>query len=114
MQLQQPDSIHWIPQNVKHNPIRQRGGLQWEIFAQIASTIQPGGTHMTELAFGVRMTGGLCLVSLSKELKQKHCSLQDGAVTFDIDDIIVTIQNNSDSIVTINEGQSLCYIIFTE
>jgi hypothetical protein len=115
IQLQQPDSIHWLPQRVKHNPIRQSGGLQWEIFAQNTITIQPKGTHMTELGFGVRMTGsGLCLLSLNKDLKQKQCSLQDGAVTFDVDDIIVTIQNKSDSIVTVNEGQSLCYIIFCD
>ena len=117
IQLQQPDSINWLPQKVKHNPVRQNGGLRWEIFAQSTTTIQPKGTHMTELGFGVRITGkrrGLCLLSLSKDLKQKQCSLQDGTVTFDVDDIIVTIQNNSESIVTINEGQSLCYIIFCE
>jgi dUTPase len=113
IQLLQPDSIHWLPQKVKHNPIRQSGGLRWEIFAQSTITIQPKGTHMTELGFGVRMTGeGLCLLSLSKDLKQKQCCLQDGSVTFDVDDIIVTIENKSDSLVTINEGQSLCYIIF--
>jgi hypothetical protein len=52
------------------------------------------------------------LVSLKQELKQKRCSLQDGIVAPAevIDDIIVTIQNNSEHEVIINEGDSLFYV----
>lgn len=106
----QPESVYWMPKEVTHKPMRQNGGLRWEIFAQQLITIQPGGIFMAVLGFGVRMTRGVCLVSLRQELKQKRCSLQDGTISEDVDDIIITIQNNSDSVVTINEGDSLCYV----
>jgi len=106
----QPESVHWAPKEVTHRPLRQNGGLRWEIFSQQLITIQPGGIFMAVLGFGVRMTRGICLVSLRQELKQKRCSLHDGTVSEDVDDIIITIQNNSDSIITILEGDSLCYV----
>ena len=56
------------------------------------------------------MTDGICLISLKQELKQRRCSLQDGVVSEDTDDIKITIQNNSDSEVKIDEGESLCLI----
>jgi hypothetical protein len=59
------------------------------------------------------MTRGLCLISLRQDLKLKRLSLQDGVVSEDVDDIIITIQNNSDSIITINAGQSLCFINYS-
>ena len=109
----QPDSVNWMPRDVLHKPIRQNGGLRWEIFAQQSISIQPGKTFTASLGFGVRMTRGLCLISLRQELKRKRCSRQDGTVSEDVEDIIVTIQNNSESVVIINEGDSLCYIIYS-
>ena len=49
-------------------------------------------------------------VSLKQDLKIKRCSLQDGVVSETVDDIIVTIQNNSDTVVTINARDSLCFV----
>ena len=109
----QPDSVIWMPRDVLHKPIRQKGGLRWEIFAQQPILIQPGKTLTATLGFGVRMTRGICLISLRQELKLKRCSLQDGTVSEDVEDIIITIQNNSESEVVINEGDSLCYIIYS-
>lgn len=108
----QPDSVHWVPkETTTHNPIRQNGGLRWEILAQETMTIQPGKTSTVKLGFGVRITRGMCLISLKQDMKQKGCSLQDGTVSEDVEDIIITIQNNSDdAVATINEGDSLCYV----
>jgi hypothetical protein len=53
---------------------------------------------------------GVCLVSLRQNLKVKRCSLHDGFVAEPVDDIIVTIQNNSDVAVTILKGDSLCFV----
>ena len=52
----------------------------------------------------------MCSVSLRQTLKEKKCSLQDGFVAESVDDIIVTIQNNSDTAVVISEGESLCLL----
>jgi hypothetical protein len=49
-------------------------------------------------------------ISLKQELKIKRCSLQDGVVAESVDDIIVTIQNNSEVAVNIVEGESLCFV----
>jgi hypothetical protein len=108
----QPDSVRWIPKEVVHQPIRQNNGLRWEIFAQQLISIPPGGKFTAVLGLGVHMTDGICLVSLKQELKQKRCSLQDGIVAQAevIDDIIVTILNNSEHEVIINEGDSLFYV----
>lgn len=107
----QPDSVYWIPKaDVKHNPIRQNEGLRWEIFAQENLTIQPGRTFLVTLGLGVRMTRGNCLISLRQNIKQQRCSLQDGTVSEDVDDIIITIQNNSEVAIEIKEGDSLCYV----
>lgn len=56
------------------------------------------------------MTRRMCLISLRKNIKEKRCSLQDGFVCEHVTDIIITVQNNSDTAVTVNEGDSLCYI----
>ena len=101
--------VNWIPKQVKHPPVRH--GQKWEIFAQNNITIQPRGTFTAVLGFGVRMdSNGICVVSLKQDLKQKRLSLQDGTVSEDVDDIIVTIQNNSDTAVTITEGHSICFV----
>ena len=107
----QPNSVHWIPKEVTHNPIRQNKGLRWEIFSQQLITIQPGKTFTAVLGLGVQMTKGICLASLKQEIKEKKCSLQDGVIA-STEDIIVTIQNNSDHEVIINEGDSLCYVSY--
>jgi hypothetical protein len=103
-----PDSIFWRPKEVTYGPIRQ--GLRWEIFAQRPITIQPKTSMTLELGFGVRMTKGKCLVSLRQKLIEKELLLQDGTVSEDVEDIIITIQNNSDTAVIIKERDSLCYI----
>ena len=102
-----------MQKDVLHKPIRRKGGLRWEIFAQQQISIQPGKTFTAALGFGVGMTRGMCLISLRQELKLKRCSLQDGTVPEDVADIIITIQNNSESVVIVNEGDSLCYIIYS-
>jgi hypothetical protein len=102
------DTVRWMPKEVTYPPIRH--GPRLEIFAQQAITIGPRSSRTLVLGFGVSITRGICLVSLRQDIKEKRCSLQDGTVSEDVEDIIITIQNNFDCIVTINEGDSLCYI----
>ena len=76
---------------------------RWEIFAQRTIEIQPRSSVSLELGFGVQMTRGVCLVSLRQVIKETECSLQDGTISEDVEDIVihVTIQNNSESVVSI-------------
>src|ERR1700733_15963294 len=80
----QPPTITWIPKTVQYSPIKQQGGLRWELFAQEAITIEPRTSITIELDFGVQLTRGMCFISLRQNLKAKRCSLQDGAVSEDV------------------------------
>lgn len=99
----------WLTKKVPHPPT-QLDGNRWETFAQKVFTLNPRSSVTLLLGLGVSMARGMCLISLRQDLKEKRCSLQDGTVCEDVDDIIITIQNNSDSPVRINEGDSLCYV----
>src|SRR6218665_1832508 len=103
--------IFWLSKEVAHKAIRKIvNSPRWEIFAQRAIEIQPRSSVSLELGFGVQMTRGVCLVSLRQVIKETGCSLQDGTISEDVEDIAITIQNNSESVVSINKGDSLCYI----
>ena len=65
---------------------------------------------MVKLGFGVIMTNGITFVSLKQDLKYLRCSLQNETILESVDDIIITIQNNSNTVVVIDEGRPLCYI----
>src|SRR6218665_41843 len=105
------NDIFWLPKEVTHKAIRRIVNPPlWELFAQRAIEIQPRSSVSNELGFGVRMTRGVCLVSLRQVIKEKRCSLQDGTISKDVEDIVITIQNNSKSVVNIDKGDSLCYI----
>jgi hypothetical protein len=103
--------IKWLPKEVSHTPT-QLDGNRWEVFAQKVVTISHRSSVTLALGLGVSMARGMCFISLRQNLKEKRCSLQDGTVSEDVDNIIVTIQNNSDSPVIINEEDSLCYVTF--
>ena len=85
---------------------------RWEIFAHRAIEIQPRSSISLELGFGVQMSRAVCLVSLRQVNKGKGCSLQDGTISENVEDIAITIQNNSESVVSLDKGDSLCYISY--
>jgi len=105
-----PDSVSWKRKQVRYGPVRQ--GLRWEIFAQRTVKIEPQTSIKLELGFGVKMTKGKSIVSLRNKIIDKGCVLEDGTILEDVEDIIITIQNNSDSTVIIREGDSLCFIYY--
>lgn len=94
--------------DLQHPPTARNG--RWEVYAQESFTIQPRSSFTAILKFGVLIRRGMIFISLKQDLKIKRCSLQDGVVSESVDDIIVTIQNNSDIEVLINAGDSLCYV----
>lgn len=80
--------------DLQYPPISRNG--RWKVFAQTSFTIQPRSSFTAILKIGVLIGRGMVFISLKQELKIKRCSLQDGVVAETVDDIIVTIQNNSD------------------
>ena len=103
---ERPPSVKWLLHENLAHPAKPLPG-KWEIFAQQSLTIPPRLALTISLGIGVQ---GVCSVSLRQNLKVKRCSLHDGFVAEPVDDIIVTIQNNSDVAVTILKGDSLCFI----
>ena len=104
--------VEWSPKNeVAHKPVKHPGCQVYEIFAQRAITIDPRETETLEIGLGVRMRRGWCKVQLKQEIQ--NCGLQDDVVSKNTEDIVITILNDSDSEVVINEGDSLCLVAHT-
>jgi len=104
-----PPPVKWLQhENLTHPAVPLAG--KWEVFSQQLLTIQPKSAITLLLEIGVRLIRGVCSVSLRQTLKEKRCSLQDGFVAESVDNIIITIQNNSDVAVNIEAGESLCFV----
>ena len=109
--------VEWLPsKEVAHKPYKQLGRQRWEIYAQRAITIEPKETVTLALGLGVRMTRGWCPVSLGRGIQASGCILQGGGggVFENTADIVVTILNDFDSVVVINEGDPLCLVAHTQ
>ena len=104
----EPPVVYRPHNNLTYPPAPRTG--RWEVYAQEVFTIQPRASFTAILKFGVLVRRGMVFVSLRQDLKVKRLSLQDGVVSETVSDIIVTIQNNSDTAVTVNAGDSLCYV----
>ena len=106
----QPSTVQWFPNMaVKYNPEKMTP-VTWKIYSQENIRIQAHAVKIIKLGFGVAMSKGMLLVSLKQDIKYKRCSLQNEAVLESVDDIIITVQNNSDDSVSINAGDVLGFI----
>ena len=54
------------------------------------------------------MSEGVVLVALANSLEYKQCSLQNDVNLEDVEDIVITLTNNSSEIVNIQEYELLC------
>ena len=102
----------WFPYPELNHPALQLDRFKWKLFAQEDLTITSHETKNIMLQFGVEMTMGVVLVSLSQQLIRKKCSLQNGSVLENTDNICVSIYNNSNESVSINAGDLLCLLAF--
>ena len=109
--------IEWLPRKeVSWPPVKQPGRASYEIFAQREITIQPNETAALETGLGVRMTKGWCGVTLGQEILASGCVLRgEGVITENAaDGIVITIVNDSASVVTIAEGAPVCVVYHTQ
>ena len=60
------------------------------------------------------MSEGVVLVALAKSLKYKRCSLQNEVSLEDVEDIVITLTNNSNEIIDIKEHEILCRVCYTK
>jgi hypothetical protein len=107
-----PVAVVWHPfENLQHPPV-QLEQFKWIVYAQEDITVAPLGINMLTLQIGVNLSMGVVLISLNDRLKAARCSLMNESVAAPSENIITTIQNNSDKSVIINKGDELCYLTF--
>ena len=58
------------------------------------------------------MSEGVVLTGLANSLKFKRCSLQKEVSLEDAEDIVITLTNNSNEIVDIQEHELLCRVFY--
>ena len=104
-------TIHWRPllRKVKYPP-RKADSTTWEIFSQGEIKLEPKEVKQLQLGLGFMMSEGVVLVGLDNSLKYKRCSLQNEVNLEDADDIVITLTNNLNKIVDIQEHELLCCV----
>ncbi len=123
-----PMPVIWNPSNDVKYPASPMHPFKWKIYAQedilipgsspeVASELRsnPGNSRKTiSLKFGVKLYAGVVLISLVQILKNSKCSIQNESVAEPINDIIITVQNNTTNDVKLNAGEVLCYLTYVK
>ena len=86
--------------------------MTWEIFSQENIKLKPKEAKQLQLGLGFIMSEGVVLSALANSLKNKRCSLQNEVSLEDSEDIVITITNNSNEIVDIQESELLCRVCY--
>jgi hypothetical protein len=107
-----PVAVLWYPAEDVKYPAERDHTLKWKIFAQEDIIVQSHNVASIELKFGVEMSFGVIIVSLTQQLKRVKLSIQNESVVETADDIVISIQNNSNNDITIKAGDALCYLTY--
>src|ERR1043165_4591649 len=111
------NSVEWLPRKeLAYIPAKQPGRASYEIFAQREITIEPKREVTLETGLGVRMTKGWCGVTLGQEILASGCVLRGEGIVDEkyVEDIVITIVNDSASVVVIAAGDLLCIVYHTQ
>ena len=81
--------------------------MTWEFFSQEDIKLDPKEVKQIRLGLGFMMSKGVFLVALANSLKYKRCSLQNEVNLEGVEDIVITLTNNSREIIEI-EYELLC------
>ena len=74
--------------------------------------LKPQEIKQIQLGLGFMMSEGVVLTTLACSLKYKQCSLQNKVSLKDVEDIVITLTNNSNEILDIKEHKLLCRICY--
>ena len=106
-------TIHWRPlREVKYPAIKVNSTTTWEIFSQEDIKLKPKEAKQFQLGLGFIMSQGGVLTGLANSLKNKRCSLQNEVSLEDVENIVITLTNNSNEIVDIQENKLLCRVCY--
>ena len=104
-----PKTIHWQRLREVKYPARKVNPMTREIFSQEDIKLKPKEVKQLQLGLGFIMS---VLVGLANSLKYKWCSLQNEINLEDAEDIVITLMNNSNKIVDIQEHELLCCVCY--
>ena len=96
--------IQWQPLRDVKYPAQKVNPMTWKIFSRQEIKVDPKEVKQIRLGFGFMMSEG---VVLANSLKYKWCSLQNEVNLKNVEDIMITLTNNSSEIVNIQEH--VCY-----
>ena len=105
-------TIQWRPLREVKYPARKVNSMTWEIFSQEDIKLKPKEVKQLQLGLGFMMSQGVVLTGLANSLKNKRFSLQNEVSLEDVEDIVITLTNNSNEIVNIEKHELLyrvCY-----
>ena len=105
-----PKTIHWRPLREVKYPAIKVNSITWEIFNQEDIKLKPKEAKQFQLGLGFIMSQGVVLTGLANSLKNKRCSLQNEVSLEDVENIVITLTNNSNEIVDIQENGLLCRV----
>ena len=100
-----PKTIQWRPLREVKYPARKVNPMTWEIFSQQDIKLDLKEVKQIQLRFGFKMSEGVVLAGLANSLKYKRRSLQNEVSLEDTEDIVITLTNNSNEIVAIQEHE---------
>ena len=107
-----PKTIHWcLIQEVMYPAIKVNLST-WEIFNQEDIKLEPKEVKQFQLGLGFIMSQGVVLTGLANSLKNKRCSLQNEVSLEDVENIVITLTNNSNEVVDIQENKLLCRVCY--
>ena len=107
-----PKTIHWNPLREVKYPAIKVNSITWEIFSQEEIKLKPKEAKQFQLGLGFIMSQGVVLTGLANSLKNKRCSLQNEVSLEDTENIVITLTNNSNEIVDIQENELLCPVCY--
>ena len=96
-----PKTIQWRLLREEIYPARKVNLMTWEIFSQQKIKLDQKEVKQIRLGLGFIMSEGVVLTALVNSLKYKWCSLQNEVNLEDIEDIMITLTNNSSEVVDI-------------
>ena len=107
-----PKTIQWRPLREVKYPAQKVNPMTWEIFSQQEIKLDPREVKQIRLRLGFMMSEGVVLTALANSLKYKWCNLQNEVNLEDVENIVITLTNNSSEIVDIREHELLCRVSY--
>ena len=107
-----PKTINWQPLREVKYPALKVNSITWEIFCQENIKLEPKEAKQIQLGLGFIMSEGVVLIALANSLKNKRYSLQNEVSLEDTEDIVITITNNLNDIIDIQNHKLLCHVCY--